>query len=234
MSKSAWKPIHPVWKPIGFRGYRAAGVNRLSLGVQSLRNDQLRFLGRLHDAETAISAIGIAREIFPRISFDLIYARPGQTLRQWGEELSEAIELAADHLSLYQLTIEQGTPFFELRRAGKLIVPGVEEAAQLFEMTQQVCAEKGLHAYETSNHAKLGAECRHNLIYWRMGDYVGVGPGAHGRLTLGRNRFATANEKHPETWLQSVEDRGNALVDDSVLTGEEQGDEFFIDGFAAG
>ena len=213
-----------------FRGYRAAGVNRLSLGVQSLRDDQLRFLGRLHDVETATSAIGIARDIFPRISFDLIYARPGQTMSQWTEELNEAIDLAADHLSLYQLTIEQGTPFFELRRAGKLVVPSPDEAADLFELTQEICNRNGLFAYETSNHARPGAECQHNLIYWRMGDYAGIGPGAHGRLTLGRSRFATANEKHPETWLQNVEETGSALVDDTMLTWEEQGDEFLLMG----
>lgn len=213
-----------------FRGYRAAGVNRLSLGVQSLRDDQLRFLGRLHDVDTAISAIGIARDIFPRISFDLIYARPDQTALQWADELCEAIDLAADHLSLYQLTIEQGTPFFALRDAGKLQMPAVDLSAELFELTQDICADKGLLAYETSNHAKPGAECAHNLIYWRMGDYAGIGPGAHGRLTLGRSRFATANEKHPETWLQAVEDKGNALIDDTMLTWEEQGDEFLLMG----
>lgn len=213
-----------------FKGYRAAGVNRLSIGVQSLRDDQLRFLGRLHDVETAISAIGIAREIFPRMSFDLIYARPGQTGRQWAEELTEAIDLAADHLSLYQLTIEQGTPFFELRRTGKLVMPSSDEAADLYEMTQEICANNGLLAYETSNHARPGFECAHNMIYWRMGDYAGVGPGAHGRLTLGRSRFATSNERHPETWLDLVEARDNALVDDTMLTWEEQGDEFLLMG----
>jgi len=213
-----------------FKGYRAAGVNRLSLGVQSLRDEQLRFLGRLHDVETAISAIAIAREIFPRMSFDLIYARPGQTGRQWAEELTEAIDLAADHLSLYQLTIEQGTPFFDLRRTGKLAMPSTDEAADLYELTQEICTNNGLLAYETSNHARPGFECAHNMIYWRMGDYAGVGPGAHGRLTLGRSRFATSNERHPETWLDLVDAKGNALVDDTMLTWEEQGDEFLLMG----
>lgn len=213
-----------------FKGYRAAGVNRLSLGVQSLRDDQLRFLGRLHDVETAISAIGIAREIFPRMSFDLIYARPGQTGHQWAEELTEAIDLAADHLSLYQLTIEQGTPFFDLRRTGKLVMPSADEAADLYELTQEICTNNGLLSYETSNHARPGFECAHNMIYWRMGDYAGVGPGAHGRLTIGRSRFATSNERHPETWLDLVDAKGNALVDDTMLTFEEQGDEFLLMG----
>jgi len=213
-----------------FKGYRAAGVNRLSLGVQSLRDDQLRFLGRLHDVKTAVNAIGIARDIFPRMSFDLIYARPGQTPEQWEAELTEAIALAADHLSLYQLTIEQGTPFFELRRAGKLAVLSSDQAADMYELTQKVCAEQGMPAYETSNHARPGARSTHNLIYWRMGDYAGIGPGAHGRLTLGRDRFATANEKHPETWLRRLEETGSAAVDDTLLTREEQGDEFLLMG----
>ncbi|WP_208987067.1 radical SAM family heme chaperone HemW [Stappia sp. TSB10P1A] len=213
-----------------FRGYRAAGVNRLSLGVQSLRDADLKRLGRLHDADQARAAIGIARSTFERISFDLIYARPDQDAAAWRAELEEAIGLAADHLSLYQLTIEQGTPYFELHRAGKLVVPDPDTAADLYDLTQEICARHGMPAYEVSNHAVPGAECRHNLVYWRYGDYVGVGPGAHGRLTGGNGKFATATERHPETWLAAVEARGEGLVEDVSLTREEQGDEFLLMG----
>ncbi|WP_208985305.1 radical SAM family heme chaperone HemW [Stappia sp. P2PMeth1] len=213
-----------------FRGYRAAGVNRLSLGVQSLRDADLRRLGRLHDADQARAAIGIARSTFERISFDLIYARPDQDAAAWRAELEEAIGLAADHLSLYQLTIEQGTPYFELHRAGKLVVPDPDTAADLYDLTQEICARHGMPAYEVSNHAVPGAECRHNLVYWRYGDYVGVGPGAHGRLTGGNGKFATATERHPETWLAAVEARGEGLMEDVSLTREEQGDEFLLMG----
>lgn len=213
-----------------FRGYRAAGVNRLSLGVQSLRDADLKRLGRLHDAAQARAAIGIARSTFERISFDLIYARPDQSAAAWRTELEEAIGLAADHLSLYQLTIEQGTPYFELHRTGKLVVPDPDTAADLYDLTQEISTAHGMPAYEVSNHAVPGAECRHNLVYWRYGDYVGVGPGAHGRLTGGNGKFATATERHPETWLAAVEARGEGLVEDMSLTQEEQGDEFLLMG----
>ncbi|MEM1044703.1 MAG: radical SAM family heme chaperone HemW [Pseudomonadota bacterium] len=213
-----------------FRGYRAAGVNRLSLGVQALRDPDLKFLGRLHDVATARAAIGVARSIFPRMSFDLIYARPGQSGADWARELEEAIDMAADHLSLYQLTIERDTPFFGLWKAGKLTIPEDDAAARLFELTQDICSRRGLPAYETSNHARPGSESRHNLIYWRIHDYAGIGPGAHGRLTLEDGRFATANERHPETWLQQVEEAGTACVEDLVLTEEEQGDEYLLMG----
>lgn len=213
-----------------FRGYRAAGVNRLSIGVQTLDDGDLRRLGRLHDVAQAKAAIGIARSTFERISFDLIYARPGQDADAWRRELIEAIGLAADHLSLYQLTIEQGTPYFELHRAGKLVVPDADTAADLYDLTQEICTGHGMPAYEVSNHAVPGAECRHNLVYWRYGDYVGVGPGAHGRLTGGNGKFATATERHPETWLSAVETRGEGTVEDIALTREEQGDEFLLMG----
>ena len=158
-----------------FRGYRAAGVNRVSLGVQALNDADLRLLGRLHNVEEALTAIGLAREIFPRLSFDLIYARPGQTLDGWAAELEQAIGHAADHLSLYQLTIEEGTPFHALHAAKKLIVPDPDLAADLYAVTQEVATGRGLPAYEISNHARPGAESRHNLTYWRYGEYVGVG-----------------------------------------------------------
>ncbi|MEM7567515.1 MAG: radical SAM family heme chaperone HemW, partial [Pseudomonadota bacterium] len=169
-----------------FRGYRSAGVNRLSLGVQSLNDVDLKFLGRLHSAAEALAAIEMARATFPRLSFDLIYARPGQTVRAWSEELNAAIGYAADHLSLYQLTIEPETPFHALQRAGRLRVPQSDEARALYDVTQEITTRAGLPAYEISNHAVPGAESRHNLVYWRYGEYVGVGPGAHGRLIEGR------------------------------------------------
>ncbi len=213
-----------------FRGYRAAGVNRVSLGVQSLVDDELKMLGRLHSAQEAISAIGLARDIFPRLSFDLIYARPNQTIEQWTGELEQAIDLAADHLSLYQLTIEQGTPFFELHRAGKLKVPDSEQAATLYEVTQDITSAHGLPAYEISNHAKPGSESRHNLSYWRFGTWAGVGPGAHGRLSMNDGRHALSTELHPETWLEKVEAQGHGLIEDDVLTTEDFGDEMLVMG----
>lgn len=213
-----------------FRGYRAAGVNRVSMGVQALNDPDLRLLGRLHDVAGARRAIETARETFPRLSFDLIYARPGQTVAAWERELTEAISLAADHLSLYQLTIEEGTPFFALHKAGKLVVPEPDVGAEFYAVTQNVTEAHGLPAYEVSNHARPGAECRHNLVYWRYGDYVGVGPGAHGRLSLGATKRATAIERHPETWLSHVEECGHGMVEDMPLNDEEQGDEYLLMG----
>ncbi len=213
-----------------FRGYRAAGVNRLSLGVQSLDDSALKALGRIHDVAEARRAIELARGIFPRLSFDLIYARPGQALRAWETELSEAIGLAADHLSLYQLTIEPETPFFRLQEAGKLNVPPPPLAAEFYALTQEIAGARGLPAYEISNHAVPGAESRHNLTYWRYHDYVGVGPGAHGRLSVDGKKRATMSEKHPERWLEAVERNGNGLVVDETLTLEEAADEMLLMG----
>ncbi|MBB4063774.1 radical SAM family heme chaperone HemW [Gellertiella hungarica] len=213
-----------------FRGYRAAGVNRLSLGVQALNDADLKFLGRLHDVDQALGAIRLAREIFPRMSFDLIYARPGQTVDAWEAELKQAISYAVDHLSLYQLTIEEGTPFFGLHKARKFTLPDGEESALLYEATQEITEAHGLPAYEVSNHARPGAESRHNLTYWRYGDYVGIGPGAHGRLTLGREKLATATERHPETWLGLVESQGHGMTDEERLGYEEQADELLLMG----
>ena len=213
-----------------FRGYRAAGVNRLSLGVQALDPGDLRMLGRLHTVEQALGAIELARETFPRLSFDLIYARPGQSVRAWEAELARAIGLAADHLSLYQLTIEQGTPFAALHAAGKLPVPDGDLSADLFEATRALTAAKGLPLYEVSNHARPGAESRHNLTYWRYGDYAGVGPGAHGRLSLPGGRVATSAERHPETWLDLVDARGHGIVEESALDREQQADEMLVMG----
>ncbi|BCH57418.1 radical SAM family heme chaperone HemW [Agrobacterium vitis] len=213
-----------------FRGYRSAGVNRVSLGVQALNDADLKFLGRMHSVEDALKAVRLAREIFPRMSFDLIYARPNQTIADWDAELKLAISYAVDHLSLYQLTIEEGTPFFGLHKAGKIITPDEEHAAQLYEATQEITEREGLPAYEVSNHARLGAESRHNLTYWRYGDYAGIGPGAHGRLTRGHDKLATATEKHPETWLSAVEQTGHGMVIQDALGSEEQADELLLMG----
>ncbi len=213
-----------------FRGYRAAGVNRVSLGVQALNDRDLRRLGRLHSVDEAKVAIGLAREIFPRLSFDLIYARPDQTIEDWRGELKEAISLAADHLSLYQLTIEEGTQFYNLWKAGKLVTPEPDHAAALYEETQRVTAEHGLPAYEVSNHAVPGRESQHNLVYWRYGQYVGVGPGAHGRFIENDTRTVTITEKHPETWLERVENTGHGIVEQEHLNGNQQGDEFLMMG----
>ena len=213
-----------------FRGYRAAGVNRVSLGVQSLDNDALKFLGRLHSAEEALAAIAIARANFPRLSFDLIYARPGQTPAAWRAELTRALTEESEHLSLYQLTIEDETPFAALHRNGRLTIPDEAEARALWDVTQETCEARGLPAYEISNHARPGAECRHNLIYWRYGDYVGVGPGAHGRIGNGKIRRATMTERHPEKWLALVEANGHGRVVDDPLRQDEQADELLLMG----
>jgi len=213
-----------------FRGYRAAGVNRVSLGVQSLDDEQLKFLGRLHSADEARAAITLAREIFPRLSFDLIYARPGQQLDQWTRELNAAIDLAADHLSLYQLTIEHGTPFFDLHKRGKIIVPDTEQAAQLYELTQDITEKRGLPAYEISNHAQPGSESRHNLTYWRFGNWAGIGPGAHSRLSMNDGRHAISTIRHPETWLEQVRETGHGITENELLSKEDAGDEILLMG----
>lgn len=213
-----------------FRGYRAAGINRVSLGVQALNNADLRFLGRLHDVDQALGAIRLARETFPRLSFDLIYARPNQTLDAWEKELDAAIGHAADHLSLYQLTIEEGTRFHALHAAGKFSVPDPDHAADLYRLTQEVTAARGLPAYEISNHARPGAESRHNLVYWRYGEYVGVGPGAHGRFIEDGRRIVTFTEKMPETWANLVEAKGHGVIGGETLTRSEEADEFLLMG----
>ncbi len=213
-----------------FAGYRAAGVNRLSLGVQALNDRDLKRLGRIHDVAEALGAIELARSTFPRLSFDLIYARPDQTVAEWEAELRAAVDLAADHISVYQLTIEEETRFADLYKAGRLIIPDADLGAELYEATHRVLDAAGLPAYEISNHAAPGAECRHNLVYWRYGEYVGVGAGAHGRLAHPDGRRATATEKNPEKWLRLTEAHGHGLVTDDVLTFEEQGDEYLLMG----
>jgi oxygen-independent coproporphyrinogen-3 oxidase len=213
-----------------FAGYRAAGVNRVSLGVQSLRDDQLRFLGRLHDAAEARGAIALARAHFPRLSFDLIYARPGQSPAEWRAELSEALALEAGHLSLYQLTIEPGTAFHRLAAAGKLHAPQGEAAAELYGLTQELCESHGLPAYEISNHARPGEESRHNLVYWRYGEYAGIGPGAHGRLKRDGARLALSALRDPAAWCAQVEARGHGLESEEPLTPLEEAEEALLMG----
>ncbi len=213
-----------------FRGYRAAGVNRVSLGVQALNDAELKTLGRLHTAQEALDAVAIARKAFERYSFDLIYARPGQTPQAWASELKRAIAEAAEHLSLYQLTIEQDTPFAALHAAGKLVTPDEDVARTLYDITQEVCSAAGLPAYEISNHARPGAECRHNLVYWRGHEYAGIGPGAHGRLDIAGERRATATERRPEAWLMRVEALGHGVVTDETLSHVEIADEFLMMG----
>jgi oxygen-independent coproporphyrinogen-3 oxidase len=213
-----------------FRGYRAAGINRASLGVQSLRDADLRALGRLHSVAEAKQAVAIAGSTFERFSFDLIYARPGQTRQSWRQELEEALAMVGQHLSLYQLTIEQGTPFAALHAAGKLAVPEAELADELYDLTQDMTQAAGLPAYEISNHARPGEESRHNLVYWRYGEYVGVGAGAHSRVVAEGKRRALVSERHPERWLAAVEQDGHAIVEDVVLTPAEQADEALLMG----
>jgi putative oxygen-independent coproporphyrinogen III oxidase len=196
-----------------FRDYRAAGINRLSLGVQSLDAQSLRFLGRLHSVEEAIAAVRLAASLFERVSIDLIYARPAQTVEDWRAELGRALAFELTHFSLYQLTIEDGTPFATLARAGELKTPGDDASADLYEATQEMMDRAGMPAYEISNHAKPGEECRHNLLYWRYGDYAGVGPGAHGRLTRDGARLATMAEKLPERWRERVMRDGHGLAE---------------------
>ena len=213
-----------------FVGFRGAGVNRVSIGLQALDDAALGALGRLHSAREALDAVAVARAVFDRYSFDLIYARPGQTPDAWASELMRAIAQAGEHLSLYQLTIEHGTPFYELHAAGKLLTPDEDTARALYDVTQSICAEAGLPAYEVSNHARAGGECRHNLIYWRGHEYAGFGPGAHARLDIDGARHAIATEKLPQPWLARVETRGHGIVSDEVLTREEVADEFLLMG----
>lgn len=202
-----------------FADYRAAGVNRLSLGVQAFDDTALKFLGRLHDAAEAKAAIALALNTFERVSFDLIYARPGQSAAEWKGELAEALAFGVEHLSLYQLTIEKGTPFFAMQQRGAIAMPLDEASAALFDLTQDITEAAGMPAYEISNHARPGRECRHNLLYWRYESYAGVGPGAHGRLDLFSRRYATANERHPERWRALVAEKGQgfATVDEIGL-----------------
>jgi putative oxygen-independent coproporphyrinogen III oxidase len=209
-----------------FRGYRAAGVNRVSVGVQSLVESDLKALGRQHTPDEALAAFRLAAQIFPRVSFDMIYARPNQTIAQWTDELSAALAEQQGHMSLYQLTIEPETAYFDLHAKGTLHVPDDDLGAALYDVTQELTAKHGLAAYEVSNHAVAGQESRHNLLYWRYGEYAGAGPGAHSRI----NGRALAMEKHPETWLASVNAKGNGLNSDEVISSVQQADEMLLMG----
>lgn len=213
-----------------FAGYRLAGINRLSLGVQALNDESLRFLGRVHDSAQARAALEAARGCFPRLSFDLIYALPGQTAAAWRAELAEALARANGHLSLYQLTIERGTAFFARERAGRLRTMDADSAAALFELTQELCEAAGLPAYEVSNHAAPGDESRHNLIYWRYGAYLGVGPGAHSRLRPEGRLLALANRRDPEAWRRQVESQGHGVDAREALGPQEEAEERLIMG----
>lgn len=214
-----------------FRAYADGGVNRLSMGVQALNDHDLRRLGRMHSLADARRAFDIARAAFDRVSFDLIYARQDQSLADWQRELAEALTMAVDHFSLYQLTIEDGTVFGARAAAGHLRgLPTDETASDMYLATQDICEAHGLPAYEISNHARHGAESRHNLIYWRYGDYAGIGPGAHGRLTIGSDRWATEAPRQPLDWLRQVETRGDGDGANDRLTGTEQATEFLLMG----
>ncbi len=213
-----------------FSGFRSAGINRVSLGVQSLRDPDLKKLGRMHSADEALAALKIAQSLFERVSFDLIYAREAQTLKDWRDELRQALTYGTEHLSLYQLTIEPDTMFEKLQAKGLLEIPDADLARAFYDMTLELTDKAGVPAYEISNHARKGAECRHNLVYWRYGDYIGVGPGAHARLSLQGKRMALMSEKHPETWLTRVEAEGHAAIDMEWLDMEAQGDEMLLMG----
>ena len=213
-----------------FRGYRAAGVNRVSVGVQALNDTDLKALGRQHTAEEALAAFRLAAKIFPRVSFDLIYARPSQTTHQWRAELTQALAEQQGHMSLYQLTIEPGTAYFDLHARGSLVVPPEDCATDLYDLTQELTAKAGLAAYEVSNHAALSQESRHNTLYWRYGEYAGVGPGAHSRLAAGENRRALMAEKHPEAWASLVAEKGTGVTEDSLVVPAEQASEYLLMG----
>ncbi len=205
-----------------FRSFRVAGVNRVSIGVQSLNEQDLHFLGRQHDAGQARAAIESAQKVFERYSFDLIYARPQQTVKEWEAELREAIAIGADHLSVYQLTIEKGTPFYMRHERGDFKIPDEEVAGDLYETTQAILEEAGMPAYEVSNHARPGAESQHNLTYWRYTDYVGVGPGAHGRLTINGIKQATRGHRAPDIWLEKVSAQGHGSHDFESLSARDR------------
>ncbi len=212
-----------------FQGFREAGVNRVSIGVQALNDDDLRRLGRLHSASEAFRAVEVAQSCFERVSFDLIYARQDQTLADWSSELTRALSLGVDHLSLYQLTIEPGTPFAARRAKGGLRgLPDDDLGADMYALTQHLCAAAGLPAYEISNHAKDMAASRHNLIYWRGGDYVGIGPGAHGRLTFDGRRHATETHLQPNTWLKAVAETASGESARFELGNLERAEEYLM------
>lgn len=212
------------------RDFRAAGVNRLSMGIQALNDTDLKKLGRQHSAGEAMEAIRLASGIFDRFSFDLIYARPGQSVSAWHDELQQALDFGPSHLSVYQLTIEPGTQFHTLYQRGELQIPDEELGSALYEATQDVLNTAGLPAYEISNHARPRQECRHNLTYWRYEDYAGIGPGAHGRITVGGEKLATRTHRAPEEWLELVQKQGHGLTTCEPVPLAEQRDEMLLTG----
>jgi putative oxygen-independent coproporphyrinogen III oxidase len=212
-----------------FKGFADAGVNRISMGIQALNNTDLKALGRMHTVEEARQAFDIARKTFINVSFDLIYARQNQSLTDWRSELTEALDMAVDHLSLYQLTIEQGTRFGDLYARNRLRgLPTDDVSADMYDVTQEICDAKGLNAYEISNHARKGAECQHNRIYWQYGDYAGIGPGAHGRLTIDGQRIATDTPLLPEDWLATVQKNGSAIRNAEKIAPSDQAAEYVM------
>ena len=209
---------------------RAAGVNRVSLGVQALNDQALKFLGRGHSAAEALAAVDTAARLFDRFSFDLIYGRPEQTVDCWSAELRRALTWSADHISVYQLTLEAGTPFHALWRQGRLTPLEEDAAAALYEVTQEILEAAGMPAYEVSNHAMPGGESRHNLTYWRYGDYAGIGPGAHGRLTLDGRRIGTQRVRSPDAWLRQIDETGDGMESREPLDPGAQLDEAMLMG----
>ncbi len=213
-----------------FIGYRTSGVNRVSVGIQALNDSDLKALGRQHTAKEALNAFALAKNTFERTSFDLIYARSGQTVENWRAELGHALEHQQGHMSLYQLTIEPETAFEKLHSAGKLIIPGDDLAANLFDLTQELTDKAGLNAYEISNHAYGDHQSRHNKLYWRYGEYVGVGAGAHSRIIANGQRLGLQNEKNPERWLDTIKRNGCGTVESEVLTSDDEAKEFLLMG----
>ncbi len=205
-----------------FIEFKSAGVTRISLGVQALNNKDLRFLGREHSVEEAFNAIEIAGECFERYSFDLIYGRPEQSLNDWEQELTRAMPYARGHMSLYQLTIERNTPFYMQYNRGEFSIPDDVKGADFYHLTQDVMENYGMPSYEVSNHAELGQECRHNMVYWNMADYIGVGAGAHGRFVSGDYKYATRDHSAPEVWLKRVQEKGNGSHDFEQLSSDDR------------
>ncbi len=213
-----------------FQNFREAGINRVSIGVQALNDQDLKFLGRTHSAAEALEAIKIADKIFERRSIDLIYARPKQTLKDWEKELTRALDIITGHASLYQLTIEQGTPFYTSHKRGDFKIPHSDEGADLYDLTQTMMEDAGLPAYEISNHAKAGQESAHNLTYWRYQDYIGIGAGAHGRVTIEGEKYATRMHRAPDIWLKRVQDSEHGLQGCEILSQEDQKSEALMMG----
>ena len=213
-----------------FKNFAAAGVNRLSLGVQALNDVDLKALGREHSVKEALAAMELSQKYFARSSFDLIYARMGQSLKDWEQELTRALHMTVGHLSLYQLTIERGTVFYQAHKKGRIILPHEDASADMYALTQEICATHGVPAYEISNHARRGEESRHNLCYWTYGDYVGVGPGAHGRLTIDGELYSLSQNRSPEKWLNNVIENGHATDQKERLSAREKAEEMLMMG----